>query len=227
MQSRLRNEGISFAELPKSVRQRVILYSQAGSDRFYEDMKPHFPNLSRTDPMIVVPWEKGGTVRYTAGTVQLECDGHTQSTSISTDSGAWLADLEKKRAESERRAKSVFVYSTGKFETRDEDAKKLPDFQINITLPPLKNATVAQTMREIHKLYPKIAYICKSDKPRSLRADIGFDNVPLGDVLDTLGEKFQIGWEWRPMGVLVLRNPDQESRLLPVQPTPGMTLPPP
>lgn len=99
----------------------------------------------------------------------------------------------------------------GRFEQTQKQAKDLPELKQAVTLK-LEKATLADALQKLHDTYG-IAYIADLPPTATQTADLVYNSLPLGDVLDRLAQTYKgTEWEWRPLGFLVLRGPQNPAR---------------
>lgn len=228
--------GVAYGQLSPTMRRTLTMFFDAGQEAFKARHQRYVTNFS----LIYPPLQWDSDVRIRIGAPDAEHGNRAVSYTRADGKGDGSRELsfsfskaeieereaqQRLRQEQIRRATNPSFQLTTKFELRNEGAKQTrAELKQRVTLPLMKQTTPAGVMIALHKLYPKIAFVCKPASVSILspingapmRADIAFDDVPLGEALDEMARVFQIGWELRPMGVLVLRNPNQQSRYVPL-----------
>ena len=118
----------------------------------------------------------------------------------------------REQARTSRRAGELEnEYDAKRFELSHEEAKCLPEFQRKVELD-IRDSTFPRVLQKLNEDY-RLPFVSDPEQLMPQRADVMITSTTLGDALDRLAAIYKdTEWEWRRMGVLVIRGPTNPNR---------------
>lgn len=109
------------------------------------------------------------------------------------------------------------LYVPQKLKLRREQAAKLPALQQRVSVE-AEQATLTEIVQALYQRHG-IPFVADADRKETRRADVRIQNKPLAEALDRLVEVYQgYEWEYRELGFLVFRAPDNPATQAPPAP---------
>lgn len=136
-------------------------------------------------------------------------------------SGWRLNDYEERKVAGEgtdqaRSGVAQDIYSARTGRSNSGEAKSVPQLKKRISID-LTNATFPRVLKHLNEAYG-VSFVCDAEQFMPQRVNVRIVNTTMAEALDALVKLYKgTEWEWRKMGVLVVRGPANPVRSQPAQ----------
>ena len=213
---------VSVSRLPESARASLgAAFRSQGRERQSHDSDFVPPDdISQATVRLEIDPQQTGAFAFTSYFLTLHYPGHGM--------GWEFNDYPERKAEEARSVglgKSATVYAMKAFELTQEEAKKLPILKQMVYLKASK-ITLPEALQSLCVSCGVPYTVGTGQKARLPAADINLPPMPLGDALDRLTEIYEDNeWEYRKLGVVVMRRAKKPYRENAAEKTGSVVLP--